>query len=675
MAGATTRMPPNAEQSHGPPKDVGEGVVVAGMDRIQEILEREGRLANDLVRRPHAALVAIWRTIVAPSGRMQERISVIFAPAVVWDRARELLAPFAERMAQGLCLLVIVGRPQSPGLGEAVGLGVASVVPADANGDDMYLAAYRAFELLETKGRAEARGRWLRRYRYELGELLTIARAMTTVRDVDKLLGVILEKSRFVTGADAGSIYILEPHADAPVLRFKLTQNDSVSFDSREFTMPLSDRSVAGSAALSKTTFSIPDVYVLPEGSTFRFDPSFDRRTGYVTRSMLVAPLISQRDEVIGVIQLINKKRDPNQKLLTKADVDQHVIAFDERSEELLGMLAAQAGVSLETAMLYDEIRKLFEGFVKASVEAIESRDPTTSGHSRRVAELTVTLAKVVDAETTGPYASAFFRSEDLRELEYASLLHDFGKIGVREKILVKAKKLYDERLDLVRSRFDFVAQSIETELLAEKVRLLERGGPRDAIDTLEAERLRRRTELDAAWDAVCAANEPTVLSSGDFERIEALAHRTFVDLRGRVQPLLAEEEVACLKVSRGSLTPQEFDEIRSHVSHTFRFLSQIPWGKSLRRVPIIAGAHHERLNGTGYPNRLLAEEIPVQSKMMSVADIYDALTASDRPYKKAMPLDRALDILDFSVKDGHLDAELVRIFKEARIWERAHAL
>src|SRR4029077_13810883 len=162
--------------------------------------------------------------------------------------------------------------------------------------------------------------------------------------------------------------------------------------------------------------------------------PSFDRRTGYLTRSMLVAPLISQRDEVIGVIQLINKKRDRAHALHTPSDVRQHVVAFDERSEELLGMLAAQAGVSLETAILYADIRSMFDGFVKASVEAIESRDPTTSGHSRRVAELTVALARVVDAETSGPYAAASFHTEDLRELEYASLLHDFGKIGVREK-------------------------------------------------------------------------------------------------------------------------------------------------------------------------------------------------------------------------------------------------
>jgi len=174
------------------------------------------------------------------------------------------------------------------------------------------------------------------------------------------------------------------------------------------------------------------------------------------------------------------------------------------------------------------------------------------------------------------------------------------------------------------------------------------------------------------SWSAVCSANEPTILSSGDFAKIEAIARETYADLRGDVRTLLDGGELSSLVVSKGSLTQVEFDEIRSHVTHTFRFLSRIPWGKSLRRVPLIAAAHHERLNGTGYPNRLRAEEIPVQSKMMSVSDIYDALTASDRPYKKAVPIDRAIDILDFSVKDGHLDGDLVRMFKEARVWERA---
>ncbi|HEY8079608.1 MAG TPA: HD domain-containing phosphohydrolase, partial [Labilithrix sp.] len=355
----------------------------------------------------------------------------------------------------------------------------------------------------------------------------------------------------------------------------------------------------------------------------------------------------------------------------TKEDVEEQVVPFDERSEELLGMVAAQAGASLENAMLYEEIRKLFEGFVKASVEAIESRDPTTSGHSRRVADLTVELAKVVDSEVHGAYRDAKFSGEDLRELEYASLLHDFGKIGVREKVLVKAKKLYDEDLQALRLRFDFVARSYENDALRRKLAAIERGASKDElleIDTVHASRV---AELEAAWQTIVSANEPTVLAAGDFAKIEQLAKETYVDLRGEMKFLLGEGEAVALSVKRGSLTPKEYDEITSHVVHTFKFLSNIPWGKAFRRVPSIAGAHHERLNGTGYPNRLRAEEIPVQSKMMSIADIFDALTASDRPYKKAVPVERAIDILEYGVKDQHLDPELVRIFREARVWDR----
>ena len=333
-------------------------------------------------------------------------------------------------------------------------------------------------------------------------------------------------------------------------------------------------------------------------------------------------------------------------------------------------MLAAQAAACLENALLYDEIRLLFEGFVKASVEAIESRDPTTSGHSRRVADLTIGLAKVVDHESSGPFRDATFSPEDLRELEYASLLHDFGKIGVREQVLVKANKLYDHQLTLIRSRFDYVARSVEADILGRKVRALERGASKDELLALDLELSRRREELDQAYAAVVGANEPTVVAAGDFARIETLATETYTDLRGEMQRLLSPDEVTSLSVKRGSLTALEFDEIRSHVVHTFRFLSRIPWGKQFRRVPLIAAAHHERLNGTGYPNRLRGEEIPLQSKLMSIADIFDALTANDRPYKKAVPVERALDILRYSVRDGHLDGELVRIFQEARVWE-----
>jgi HD-GYP domain-containing protein (c-di-GMP phosphodiesterase class II) len=671
-----TDAAPTSSRAHGDDELVpnsrwegGASMMKAAMQHAETLLATEARLACD-VARPHPLIVTCTR----------DTLVVVLAPSAVWDNGRELLKPMAERFAESRALLILLGHPRDKKLEQALNRGLACIVPASPTRDELFVAATRAFELMEAKARADDRGQWLNRYQYELGELITIARAMTTERDVNKLLSIILEKSRFVTGADAGSIYVVEADEKNPQLRFKLAQNESVSFmvragpsagdDSREFVMPLNNRSIAGSAAIDRTMINIADVYDLPAGSPFGFDRRFDERTGYRTKSVLAAPLISQLGEVIGVLQLINKKKDPEKKLFVPEDTREQIIAFDARSEELLGMVAAQAGASLESAMLYDEIRRLFEGFVKASVEAIESRDPTTSGHSRRVADYTVGLAEVVDKEARGPYKDAVFTREDLRELEYASLLHDFGKIGVREKVLVKSKKLYDDELELIRGRFDYVARAIEADVLARKVRALERGAPKSELDALDQELAAKRAELEAAFGSIVQANEPTVLAAGDFERIGHLARESYVDPSGEMRPLLTEREAESLCVKRGSLTNAEFEEIRSHVSHTFRFLSQIPWGKAFRRVPIIAGAHHERLNGTGYPSRWHAEEIPVQSKMMSVADIYDALTASDRPYKKAVPVERALDILEFSVKDGHLDAELVRIFREARVWE-----
>ncbi len=434
--------------------------------------------------------------------------------------------------------------------------------------------------------------------------------------------------------------------------------------------MPVSPRSTAGYAALEQKTLRIDDVYEMPPGSPFGFDRSFDEKTGYRTQSMLVTPLMSSKGEVIGVLQLINKKREPKTRLLAADDFERHVVPFDERSEQLVTTLASQAGIALENAILYEEIRTIFEGFVKASVDAIEARDPTTSGHSRRVSDLTVGLARAVERAGSGPYREVRWTREDLREIEYASLLHDFGKIGVREHVLVKAKKLYPHDLEMIRQRFEFVIRTIESDVLTRKVHAISRGASAAELGELDAELALKRAEIDEAWRVVETANEPTVLAAGDFKRIEELGRQSYARLDGQVSTLLSSSEVKSLSVMRGSLTSEEFDEIRSHVSHTYRFLSQIPWGATFSRVAQIAGSHHERLNGTGYPNRLRAEEIPLQSKMMSVSDIFDALTASDRPYKRAVPVPKALDILGFEVKDNHIDGDLVRIFVEAKVWE-----
>jgi response regulator RpfG family c-di-GMP phosphodiesterase len=259
---------------------------------------------------------------------------------------------------------------------------------------------------------------------------------------------------------------------------------------------------------------------------------------------------------------------------------------------------------------------------------------------------------------------------DDLRELEYASVLHDFGKIGVREEVLVKAKKLYPSQLEVVRTRFGMAARSLEVDVLRRKLEALRRGAGDAELASFDRELIERRAELEAALAAVVDANEPKVIRGGEFQRIEEIAQETYVNHEGAVGRLLTDAEVIALSIPRGSLTPTEFDEIRSHVLHTFEFLSQIPWGRKLRRVAHIAGAHHERLDGTGYPHRLHGSEIPLQSKIMAVSDIFDALTAADRPYKKAVPIGRAIDILGMEVSDGHVDGELVRLFVDAKVWE-----
>jgi HD-GYP domain-containing protein (c-di-GMP phosphodiesterase class II) len=636
---------------------------LAVLDRVVSDLATRPLHTADVVLRPHPLIVLVRR----------QSFQVLIAPAALWDTARDLLSPWTDKLASFEARLVLLGRPRDADLERALNLGLAALLRPEPAPEELLVTLHQAFELLDLKARSESRGQWLNRYRYELGELIEIARALTTEREIDRLLDLILEKARFVTGADAGSQYVVEGEEreiSRRMLRFKLSQNDSVSFDSREFTMPISSRSMAGYVALEQTTLRLDDVYDMPSGSPFGFDRSFDEKVGYRTKSMLVTPLTSSRGEVIGVLQLINKKREPKQKLLTREDFERGVVPFDERSEELVKTLAAQAGIALENAILYDEIRKIFEGFVKASVDAIEARDPTTSGHSRRVADLTVGLAKAVEKVDTGPYKAVVWTREDMREIEYASLLHDFGKIGVREHVLVKAKKLYPGDLQLIRQRFEFVIRSIEAEVLGRKLSAMMRGAREDELVAFDQELVARRKDIEDAWKTVEGANEPSVLAAGDFQRIEELGRQAYARLDGEMDTLLSASEVQSLSVMRGSLTNEEFNEIRSHVSHTYRFLSQIPWGKTFSRVALIAGAHHERLNGTGYPHRLRAEEIPLQSKLMTISDIFDALTASDRPYKRAVPVEKALHILSLEVKDGHVDPELVRIFTESKAWE-----
>jgi HD-GYP domain-containing protein (c-di-GMP phosphodiesterase class II) len=495
---------------------------------------------------------------------------------------------------------------------------------------------------------------------HELTELTRVGVALSTERDLVTLLDMILSQARRLTSSDAGSIYLVErgENHDPTTLTFKLSQNHSLpNLPFSEFTVPV----------------VIPDVYLLPDDSSFKQNRSFDDKFGYRTKSMLVIPMKSHRDEIVGVLQLINRKRNTEVRLAGPDKVLWEVISFDQRSVELVTALASQAAVAIENSLLYEDIERLFEGFVTAAVTAIESRDPTTHGHSGRVATMSVGLAEAVDRAGGGPYASVRFSRAQLRELRYAGLLHDFGKVGVREEVLVKEKKLYPPDLQLIEHRFALLIQNAELEFERMRAKhLLERGRERydETVHALESRLRARRVELERYRQAILAANEPTILAEGSFAELQRLSRETYLDQHGDEQPLLTERELRFLSISKGNLDDAERREIESHVNHTYRFLQQIPWTRELRGIPDIAYGHHEKLNGQGYPRQIGAPEIPVQTRMMTIADIYDALTASDRPYKRAVSVTHALDILHAESREGLLDRDLLATFVDARVYE-----
>jgi len=542
--------------------------------------------------------------------------------------------------------------------------------------DALAQVVFRSLDYIATKQHTQELEDELARRSRDLRELNDIGVALSAERDLDTLLDMVLLKSREITSADAGSLYLIEPRGSekSKHLLFRLSQNDSLDVSYDEFTMPMDEKSIAGYVALKGVTLNIGDVYEIEAGVPYGFNKTFDETFNYVSKSMLTVPMKNTRGDVLGVIQLLNCKRDFSVKLTGEPVVDATVIPFDDNSEDLVSSLASQAAVALENSYLYQDIENLFECFVRASVSAIESRDPPTSGHSERVAILTVSLAEATEQTEVGRYRNLFFTPQQLKELRYASLLHDFGKVGVRENVLVKPKKLPDGHLDLVRKRFEFIQRTTQYAHSRRDIEfLLERN--RDEYmqwhHDASAETVAALKELDDCLMEVLLANEPSVLPTEISGSLKDIAQRTYEDMRGIFRPFLDAWEVNVLSIPKGSLDERERKEIESHVSQSFQFLRQIPWTWGLESIPQIAYAHHEKLDGSGYPRGLTSDEIPVQAKMMTISDIFDALTSADRPYKKKVPVPKALDILRSEADEGQLDKELLGIFIERRVFEQ----
>lgn len=508
-----------------------------------------------------------------------------------------------------------------------------------------------------------------------LNELNKIGVALSTEKDLDSLLDKVLTSSMEITQSDSGSLYLVESpeeNPDTSHLRFKWARNQSLDIDFSEFTIPLNEQSIAGAVALRGKALNIHNVHNLDNDVPYGFNKSFDENTGYHSQSMLTVPMKNPKGEVIGILQMINKKNHYPE-ALALGDQDRlktQISTYTAENEELLSSLASQAAVAIENTRLYASIQALFEGFIKASVKAIESRDPTTSGHSERVAVLTVELAKSVDRANSAQYDNVRFSRSELREIKYASLLHDFGKIGVRENVLIKAEKLYPHELQNIQHRFQLIRKHLESQFYLAQMELHLKQATEADLQQARGYYHEQLQELENDFNAVMEANRPSILASEVSERLGQIQEKVYT-VDDTAIPLLNPYEFGQLSIMKGTLSSEERLEIESHVTHTYHFLQQIPWTKALKNVPNIAYAHHEKLNGRGYPRGLPAEDIPIQARMMTISDIYDALTASDRPYKKALPVQRALDILGYEVKDGMLDADLYQVFLDTKVYEK----
>jgi HD-GYP domain-containing protein (c-di-GMP phosphodiesterase class II) len=502
-----------------------------------------------------------------------------------------------------------------------------------------------------------------------LEQVLKVGRALASEKDLNALLSLILTYARDLTAADGASIYTFN---NDKRLCFDLWQNTSTTVDAGQ--LPVGEDSIAGHVARTGSPLAIEDAYAIAADAPYRFNSEQDRLSGYRTRSLLTVPLKNKADKVLGVLQLINRKTHAGLRLVNPHDSERHVLPFSPQDRMIAFALAGQAGVALENSLLYTEIERLFEGFIKASVQAIEARDPVTAGHSFRVAGFTDQLARAVDRAEQYGLRDIVFSSSQLRELRYAALLHDFGKVSVKEEILVKSKKLYPMRLELIKQRFEYARLHARQKAYRELVDLHEQQR------LTPAEFSRRRLELERAisaeterlekyWQIVLSANEPTISVQEVSADLRAVAAYRYAAEEPGEHPLLDKFEFADLALGKGSLSAAERAQIESHVSHTYSFLRLIPWTADLSNLPEIAYAHHEKLDGSGYPRRLHGAEIPVQSKIMTIADIYDALTAGDRPYKQALPQAQALDILQEEAKQNKIDRNLLRVFIEAKAY------
>jgi HD-GYP domain-containing protein (c-di-GMP phosphodiesterase class II) len=493
-----------------------------------------------------------------------------------------------------------------------------------------------------------------------LDQLNAIGASLSAERDINRLLEAILTAAKSITRADGGTLYRV---AEDRTLRFEIMRTTSLKFYLGGTTgnpipfYPIqlfrdgkpNNSMVAAYAALTGNTVNIADAYTA-EGFDFSGTRAFDAKTGYRSKSFLTVPMRNHEGETIGVLQLLNAQ-DPS---------TGEVIAFSSSDQRLAESLASQAAIALTNRMLINQLEQLFESFIKLINSAIDEKSPYTGGHCQRVPVLTMLLAEAVNETKEGPLSDFNMSDKDRYELKIAGLLHDCGKVTTPVHVVDKATKLETifDRVQLIDTRFEVLKRDVEIQWLRKEI-----------DDRARRERLR---ELDDDRRFLHACNiGGERMKDEDVEHVKRIAQYRWRDVSGHEANFLTDDEVKNLTIRAGTLTDDERKVINHHIVATIRMLEALPWPRHLTSVPEYAGGHHERMDGKGYPKGLTREQMSVQARCMGIADIFEALTAKDRPYKKGKTLSESLEILGRMKLNHHVDPDLFDVFVRRKVYRR----
>ncbi|MCP4487052.1 MAG: GAF domain-containing protein [Gammaproteobacteria bacterium] len=500
-----------------------------------------------------------------------------------------------------------------------------------------------------------------------IDRLNEIGIALSSESNTPRLLEIIMMGAKSLTRADGGSLYILKND----LLSFEIVSNDSLNIQmggttDNEIAFPAiplrlngieNHSNVVTHCVLSGETINIADAYH-EDGFDFSGTRSFDSSTGYRTQSMLTFPLKDHEKEIIGVLQLINA-RDPE---------NSEIISFNDVDQQLAESLASQAAVALTQRRLISELKVLFESVIKMIANAIDDKSPYTGGHCRRIPVLTMKLADAVNNTETGPLKDFNIDSEDRYQLETAAWLHDCGKVVTPESVMDKATKLETifDRIHILETRFEVMLRDAEISCLQS----LAAAGSSEEKQLLQQQYEQECKELKSDLSFVQKTNIGSeYLSHDDVTRIARIAKREWTDFVGLVQPLISKDELKNLCIERGTLNSEEREVINCHIVTTIKMLESLPFPRHLRNVPEYAGGHHEKVDGSGYPKGLKREEMSVQARIMAIADIFEALSASDRPYKKGKKLSECLKIMGKMKCRAHIDPDIFDIFIKKKVY------